>query len=295
MAGILDELKQTYKQGSSLIRIVFINLGAFILFQIVYLIMVLSGKSGLVDFKDWFAVPTFIPYLIIKPWTLITYMFYHEDLWHIIFNLVTFYWFGKIFLYFFDDKKLTSLYIIGGIAGAILYIAVYNLLPVFQPAVPLSSCIGASAAIMAIVFAVSFYAPDFKVMLLFFGEVKLIYIALVFILLDLIQMKSGNAGGHIAHLGGAFAGWLWCVQYRKGNDFTGPITKLLFNIGNLFKRKSRLKVSHKKPVDDMDYNRSRLDYQKEIDRILDKISKGGYNSLSSDEKETLFKMGNKNK
>jgi membrane associated rhomboid family serine protease len=295
MANIIDELKQTYQQGSSLIRIVFINLGVFILFRLFFLVLKFSGNDGMIDFNDWFDVPAFLPSLLLKPWTLITYMFYHEEIWHIVFNLLWLYWFGKIFLYFFDDKKLTALYLMGGIAGAILYIAVYNLLPFFHPAVMNSALLGASAAIMAIVFAVSFYAPDFKVMLLFFGEVKLIYIALVSVLLDLILMSSGNAGGHISHLGGAFVGWLWCVQYRKGKDFTQGVTRFLFFITGIFKRKSRLKVSHKKSMSDLDYNHSKAQYQKEVDRILDKISKGGYESLNKEEKEILFKMSDKKK
>jgi membrane associated rhomboid family serine protease len=295
MAGIIDELKQTYKQGSSLIRIIFLNLGVFFLFQIIHLIFFISGNSGLVNFMDWFAVPSYLPALLLKPWTIITYMFYHEEIWHIVFNLLWLYWFGKIFLYFFDDKKLTALYLIGGVVGAVFYIAAYNLLPVFHPVVMVSAALGASAAIMAIIFAVSFYAPDYKIMLLFFGEVKLIYIALVSVLLDLIMMSSGNAGGHIAHLGGAFAGWLWSVQYRKGNDFTKGVTKVLFFMGTIFKRNPRLKVSHKKPVSDLEYNRSKVQYQKEVDRILDKISKGGYESLSKEEKELLFKMSDKRK
>jgi membrane associated rhomboid family serine protease len=293
MAGILDELKETYKQGSSLIKLIFLNLGIFFLFQIIKLIFFLTGNSGIVDFMMWFAVPSHVSALILKPWTLITYMFYHEDIWHIVFNLLIFYWFGKLFLYFFDQKKLVALYLLGGIAGALFYIAVFNILPVFQPLVTGSAALGASASIMAIIFAVSIYAPEYKVMLIFFGEVKLIYIALVSVLLDVILMSSGNAGGHIAHLGGAFMGWLWCIQFRKGRDLTTGITKFLFFLENIFKRKSRLKVSHKKPDSDLEYNQSKIKYQNEIDRILDKISKGGYDSLTKEEKEVLFKMSDK--
>jgi membrane associated rhomboid family serine protease len=295
MAGIIDELKETYKQGSSLIKILFLNIGIFLLFRIIFLILSFIEPMAEDPFRSWFALPSSFVGLVLKPWTLISYMFYHNEIWHIVFNMLWLFWFGKIFLSFFDQKKLTALYIIGGIGGGLLYMLAYNFIPTFRPAVYLSSLIGASAAIMAIIFAVSLYAPNYKIALLFFGEVKLIYIALVSVLLDLISIPMENAGGHISHLGGALIGWLWCVQYRKGKDFTLGFTKTMNFIQGIFKPKSRLKVSHKKSVSDMDYNRSKVDYQKEIDRILDKISKAGYESLTKDEKELLFKMSNKGK
>lgn len=292
MAGIIDELKLTYKNGSSLIRLIFINLGVFLFFQLVYLVLHFTSLAGSVNFINWFAVPSDFPSLILKPWTLITYMFYHEEIMHILFNLLWFYWFGKIFLYYFDQKKLVSLYILGGLAGALLFILSFNFVGVFQKYLG-EPMLGASAAIMAIVFAVANYAPNFRVMLLFFGEVKLIYIAIVTIVLDLILLRVSNTGGHIAHIGGAVIGWLWCVQYRKGRDLTSGITWFLFSFSNIFKFRSRLKVSHKKPMTDLEYNRTKVANQHEIDRILDKISKGGYESLTKQEKETLFKMSEK--
>jgi membrane associated rhomboid family serine protease len=292
MAGIIDDLKKNYKHGSALIKLIFINLGIFLVFQLISLFLMFTGNKDLLDFNSWFSVPSDYTNLLLKPWTILTYMFYHQDIWHIVFNLLWFYWFGKIFLHFFDQKKLVALYFAGGIAGAVLFILSFNFIHVYQEflGIPMR---GASASIMAIVFAISFYKPNFRIMLLFFGEVKIIYIALVSLILDLILLQSNNAGGHIAHIGGAFIGWLWSAQYRKGNDFTSWITWFFDFLRNIFKPKTRLKVSHKKPVSDLDYNRSKIQSQKEIDQILDKISKGGYDSLTKEEKAILFKMSDK--
>jgi membrane associated rhomboid family serine protease len=290
MASIFEELKQTFTKGSALIKIIFINLAVFILYSLIYLVLVFSKTSDSVNVTEWFAVPAYLPHLLLKPWTLLTYMFYHEDFLHILFNMLWLFWFGKIFLYFFDDRKLISIYLLGGFAGAIFYIAAFNFIPYFHPVLPFSAALGASAAVMAIVFAVSLYAPDFKVNMLFFGEVKLVYIALVSAVIDVIMIPHGNAGGHIAHLGGAFLGYVFAIRYRSGNDITRGFSKFIDLVASVFKPR-RLKVAHKKPVNDMDYKKTKVDMQNEIDRILDKISKGGYESLTKDEKETLFKMG----
>lgn len=177
--------------------------------------------------------------------------------------------------------------------GGIFYLIAFNSLSVFKLGSIISVLLGASASVMAIVFAISLYVPNFKVNMLFFGEVKLIYIALFTVVLDLVMIPKDNPGGHIAHLGGALLGFLFVLQYRKGRDITRGFSKMLDFIGSLFKPR-KLKVAHKKPVNDMDYRKTRIDTQKEIDRILDKISKGGYESLTKEEKETLFRMGNSN-
>jgi membrane associated rhomboid family serine protease len=294
MAGIIDELKLNFTKGSALIRIIYINIAVFILYSLVFLVMYFWGNGGILNFTQWFAVPASLPGLVLKPWTIITYMFYHEEFLHILFNMLWLYWFGKIFMIYFDSKKLTSIYLLGGIAGAIFYIVAFNVIVVFKQVAPISVALGASASVMAIVFAVSFYAPNFKINMLFFGEVKLIYIALISVAIDIIMIPKGNAGGHIAHLGGAFFGYLWALQFRKGRDITSFFSGMLESLQAIFSRKNKLKVTHKKPVNDLDYNKRKLDMQKEIDRILDKISKGGYESLTGEEKETLFKLGNKN-
>jgi membrane associated rhomboid family serine protease len=232
-----------------------------------------------------------LPYeLLLKPWTIITYMFYHEEFFHFLFNILNLYWFGTIFLMYFNEKQLVSIYLLGGIAGGIAYFLMYNLFPaVFPPAI----LMGASASIIAIMIAVAFYAPNFRINLLFIGEVKLIYIGVFSIIIFTIQISSGNPGGNLAHLGGAFFGYLWESQFKRGRDFISGFTQVLDSIFILFRR-PKLKVSHKRPMDDYDYNKVKLSNQKEVDRILDKISKHGYERLTKEEKDILFRMGNKN-
>lgn len=294
MASVIEELKQNFTKGNALVKFIYVNVAVFLVYNLTYLVLYLLKQGELASFiTEGLAIPASLPALLVKPWTIITYMFYHEDIWHILFNMLFLYWFGNIFLMYFDSKKFTSLYFLGGIMGGVFYLLSYNALSVFNSGIELKVLLGASASVMAIVFAISLYMPNFRVNMLFFGEVKLIYIALFTVVLDLISIPKDNAGGHISHLGGAFVGFLFVLQYRKGRDITTGVTKVLDFIGSLFKPR-KLKVSHKKPVNDMDYRKMKINTQKEIDRILDKISKGGYESLTKEEKETLFRMKNSN-
>lgn len=293
MNGLAKEIKDSFKFGSSLTRLLLINVAVFVFFRIIYVILALSGRPDLFQVVHWLSVPAYLPSLMVKPWTIITYMFYHEDPIHIAFNLAALFWFGKIFLIYFDNKKFTSVYLLGGISGALLYILFYNIFHVFEVVLPVSVALGASASIMALIVAVSFYAPNFKVYLLFLGEVKLLYLGVGYIVLDVIMLYSSNSGGHIAHLGGALFGYIWVKNLQKGKDFTIGFSNITDKIASLFRRR-KLKVTYSKPPsNEYDYNKMKVVNQKEIDRILDKISKGGYDKLSKDEKDTLFRLGNK--
>jgi hypothetical protein len=210
---------------------------------------------------------------------------------HILFNILWLYWFGRIFLEFLDEKKLLGVYILGGLAGAILYILSFNLFPAFAQILPVSRALGASAAVLAIVISISVYVPNYTITLLFIGPVRLKYIAAFMIVLDIISIAGSNAGGHIAHLGGALFGWLFIRQYRKGYDLTRGINRLFKKTSAWFSPKSRLKVEYKKSATDYDYNMQKAERQKLIDDILDKISKSGYDSLTKEEKEILFRSG----
>ena len=297
---ITDEIKLSFKEGSYLTKLIYINLGVFIFLGLNYVIVKFTGGSAASPFYlgNWVVLPSYLPELLLKPWTIITYMFVHEVIYsggflHILFNLLVLYWFGKIFLMYLDQKKLLSIYLLGGISGALLYIAAYNLVPVFAGEVMASNNRGASAAVMAIVFAISFYRPDFEVFLLFFGRVKLKYIAIAYIVIDVISMAGSNAGGHIAHLGGALYGYYFITQYKKGKTVMKWFDNLLDGLFTIFKpRKKNINISYKRPpADDMEYNAQKVAKQDEINIILDKISKHGYDSLSKREKEILFKEG----
>ncbi|MDD4645687.1 MAG: rhomboid family intramembrane serine protease, partial [Bacteroidales bacterium] len=228
-----------------------------------------------------------------KPWTIVSYMFLHYDFFHILFNMLWLYWFGKIFLEYLNPKKLISVYLLGGLAGGLVYVLAFNLFPAFQEAVPLSVALGASAAVLAIVMAIAFYMPDYTIYMMFVGPVKIKYIAIVTVLIDVLSIRSGNAGGHLAHLGGALFGFLYAIQLRQGKDLSRGFSRFMDSFVSLFKRRPVMKVKYKKPEgrpeSDLEYNARRAAEQRKIDQILDKISKTGYDGLSKEEKDILFK------
>jgi len=234
--------------------------------------------------------------LLVRPWTIITYMFLHFDFLHILFNMLWLFWFGRIFLKYLTPKQLTTTYLLGGISGAFLFVLSYNIFPGLVHDAASAQALGASASVTAIVIAISFYAPNYTVYLPFIGPVKIKWIALVFILLDVLSVASSNAGGHIAHLGGAIYGYLFSLQMKRGKDMGKFFSNMIDSLVTLFKRKPHMKVSYRsdaKNMDDMEYNQSKAEKQKEIDRILDKIAHSGYDSLTKKEKETLFNMSNR--
>lgn len=288
--SIIDEIKESFKKGSVLTRLIYINLGVFLFIRILNVFFFLLNK----DFSlvNWLALPADINQLAYKPWTLITYMFLHFDFLHILFNILWLYWLGKIFLFYFNSKQLVGIYILGGIAGGIFFLAAYNLFPAFTEMVVFSRLLGASASVIAIVIAVAMWAPNHTINLLFIGPIRMKYIALVSLAMYVIGIASSNAGGNLAHLGGAFMGMLFVLQYRKNNDLTKGVSSILTKGEKLFKPKQKIKVTYKgTTVDDVEYNRQRNLKQEEINRVLEKISKSGYDSLTKEEKELLFKMG----
>ncbi len=289
---ILQDIKITFKQGSALTKLIYINLGVFLLIKIIGVFFYLSGQS--MPVITWLAVPSDPVALVHRPWTIITYMFLHEGFIHILFNLLGLYWFGKLFLYHFEGNKLIGVYLLGGIAGALLYVAAYNLIPVFQSVNGL--LLGASASIFAVLVAAAFYDPNRGIMIPLFGTYPLKYVALFYVVLSVIGISSTNPGGNIAHLGGALMGWFYIHRLGKGNDMSSGIVKLVNKIAEIFKPKSKMRVTYKQeepPRDDYEYARMKNAQQEEINRILEKIAKSGYDSLSKSEKEILFSQGKK--
>ncbi len=290
--NIADEIKTSFKTGSLLTKLIYINLGVFLLIQIAIIFMRLfSSPEYIVDLITFLAVPTNLQELVTHPWTVITYMFTHKDFFHILFNILWLYWFGKIFLSYLSERQLLSNYLLGGLSGAALYIISYNLFPGLQAEAGVSLALGASAAVMAIVISIAVLVPDYKIYVIFIGPVKIIYVALIGFALSSLIDFSVNTGGKIAHIGGAAYGYFFTLQYNKGKDITMGFSRFMYSVFSLFKRKKKMRVTHKKPVSDYEYNKQKAHVQEEIDRILDKISKKGYDSLTAQEKETLFKHG----
>lgn len=287
--NLLDEIKESFREGSALTRLIYINLGLFLLIRIANVFYFLSGTEF--PILDWLALPADFGMLASRPWTLITYMFLHFDFLHILFNLLWLYWMGQIFLNYFNQGKLVTIYLLGGISGGLFYVAGYNSFPVFSQIVVDSRLLGASASVIAIVTALAVHAPNHILHLMFIGPVKMKYIALFSVLLYVIGISSTNAGGNLAHLGGAFWGMLYVLQLRRGIDLGKWITQLLGSIKKGFAPKPKVKVSYRKPTDDIEYNRIKNQNKIRMNEILDKISKSGYDSLSKEEKEILFRMG----
>jgi membrane associated rhomboid family serine protease len=292
--GIWDEIKLTFRNGSNLTRLIYINIVVFILLSIVAGIGFLlnnqeiSGKA-----LDLFSVPASFNALLLRPWTLITYMFTHKDIWHILFNMLWLYWFGRIFLEYLDERKLVAVYLLGGISGALVYILSFNIFPAFTGVVADSVAIGASASVMAIVIAIAAYVPDYTIQLFLFGRIKIKYMALAIFILTSIMDFSVNSGGKLAHIGGAFFGYFYIINLRHGHDIGKGFNRIIDFFATIFKPRKKLKVTYKKVATEYDYNKIRVEHQKRINNILDKISKGGYESLTKEEKEDLFKESQK--
>ena len=224
--------------------------------------------------------------LIFKPWSLITYGFFHADLWHLIGNMIILYFSGRVVLDLFGKDKFIKIFIIGLLCGSFTYLISYNVFPVFQGLKP--PMIGASAGAIAVFVFLASHMPNYTFRLIIF-DVKIFYIALFIIIMDLIQIPVSNAGGHLAHLGGAAWGFYYNNQLKKGNDPGNKIIDFLNYLKGFFKKKSKIRKVYRR--DDFKKPSKEEVDQKKIDLILDKISKSGYDSLTKGEKETLFKAG----
>jgi len=292
--GIWDDIKSTFRHGSNLTRLIYINIAVFILITISSVIGFLLTNPGISDkVVDIFSVPASLTSLLARPWTLLTYMFTHKDIWHILFNMLWLYSFGRIFLEYLDGRKLVAVYLLGGISGALVYILSFNIFPAFAGVLDESVAIGASASVMAVVIAISAYVPDYSVQLFLFGRIKIKYLALGIFVLTSVMDFSINSGGKLAHIGGALFGYFYTINLRHGKDMGKGFNSILDFFATLFKPRKKLKVTHKKVATEYEYNKIKVEHQKMINSILDKISKGGYESLTKEEKETLFRESQK--
>lgn len=292
MDDIFTKLKDTFRSGNILAKLIYINVGLFILIRLAGVLFMLFNISS-ISFLQYLQMPSSPELLLYRPWTVFTYMFTHFDFLHILFNMLWLYWFGGLFLSFFSERQLGGLYILGGIAGAVLFMIAYNVFPYFQEIAASSYLMGASASVMAIVFAVSFYRKDQEINLLLIGRVKLIYLALFTFVIDLMAITSDNAGGHIAHIGGALFGIWFAMRIGKGKDLTAPMNRLIDWAVNLGKRKPKMRVTYKRPETDYEYNARKHRASVDLDSILDKLKRSGYESLSAEEKKKLFEASKK--
>lgn len=295
MADFIEGLKQRYKSGSVMTRLIFINVFVFIILKIINVIFTLFNIYA-IDLITFIGVPSHIPLLLNRIWTPITYMFVHEGFLHLLFNMLWLYWFGQIFMQYFTGRTLGSLYVLGGLAGAMLYVIAFNTIP-YYTGMERGWMIGASAAVMAIVMGAAFYRPDVQLNLLFLGPIKIVYIAIFAFVLDFLSLGNPmNPGGHVAHIGGALLGYFFAIQYKKGKDITRWMGQAIDWFVGLFKPRThrpKMKVKHARHETDWEYNERKHTEQEEIDAILDKLKQSGYSSLSSEEKRKLFDASKK--
>lgn len=294
MSQMFREIKNIFSSSKAYNRLIMINVGVFVVLQLFKLVLFLLNLNMAyfnMVLKE-LSVPAYFDELIFKPWTILSYMFLHEDPLHLLFNMLFLYWFGQIFEEYLGKTKLIYTYLAGGISGAALFILAFNVFPVFAELHPSPTALGASAGIMAIVIATATLLPNYNIYLILIGPVSLKIIAIFFIGLDLLNISRENPGGHIAHLGGAILGFIFIRQLKKGYDSSLGFERFSKRINKIFghKREKVKVVYSRKPISDEDYNSNKRNKQEVVDEILDKIAKSGYDSLTKKEKETLFKI-----
>ncbi|MGL5016240.1 MAG: rhomboid family intramembrane serine protease [Bacteroidales bacterium] len=291
MTQILSSLLERFRSGSILLKFIYINSALFIVINLITIIFTLFNVS-IVEWLKLLYLPANVVDLIYRPWTLISYMFLHKDIMHLLFNMIWLYWFGSIFTTYFSERTLGGLYILGGLLGAILFIVAYNVFPLFAPFASGSTLLGASASVLAIVAATAIRVPNMRVHLIFIGSIKLKWIAIGILLIDLFSVTSTNAGGHWAHLGGALAGYIFSLYWKSGRDITSGLNRFVDKFVNLFSaRKPKMNVKYNNSTrqeSDIQYRQRIANRSAEIDKILDKVKDSGYSSLTAEEKKKLF-------
>ncbi|PIB34667.1 rhomboid family intramembrane serine protease [Reichenbachiella sp. 5M10] len=307
MDNLFDDFKNAWrKPNNALPQIIIINIVIFLALAILYVLGNVSGLGNVSTFIiDQFTIPPVFSDFLMRPWTILTYAFAHSlsSIFHILFNMLVLYWFGKLIVEYLGNQKLINLYVMGALAGGVVYLLVYNLVPYYIDRSNFAGMVGASAAVYAITVAAATLLPDYTFFLMFLGPVKIKYIAGFYLVISFIGTVGGNAGGNIAHLGGALMGYVYIRQLQSGNDWGLWISAIMRFVKSLFEKQPPIKVSHKRSKKTRSNDSSKstprqstahnIADQAEIDAILDKISQSGYESLTKEEKQKLFNASNK--
>lgn len=282
-------------------KYIFANVAVYVFVLFIGVFSVLFNAGGGVNgVVRLFELPASLPLLLQRPWTIVTYMFLHEHFMHILWNMVALYFFGRIFLNFYSVRHFIGVYIMGGLFGGAAFVLSYNLFPYFAPYVGSSFLVGASASVLAVVVASAVRSPEYRIKLFLIGSVKLSTFALVTVAISFLMLSGDNAGGNFAHLGGAFAGWLMAYMLNKGKDITAFVNRPIDWVVTLFKSKPAQKRKKGKFTyaktgrnADYEYNARKKESEAAVDKILEKIKKGGYSSLTEEEKKRLFEASGK--
>ena len=287
--NIIDDLKLQYKMGGIVTRLIYWNAALFVLPWLLFALLSLLGIT--IDYIQYVSLSSNPAFLLWKPWSLLSYSFFHSGIMHIVFNMMVLNFSGRLFMTYFTSKQLFGLYVLSAIFAGISYVLIFYLLNINAPIV------GASAAIMAILVATTTYYPLMELRLMIIGNVKLWHVTAVIIVIDLMQLRSENMGGHISHLAGAMFGFIFIKLLQNGTDLSSVVSQFINFFANLFQKNTRspFKKVHKNYSRPIVKSVSKIvtkdKSQQQIDEILDKISQSGYDSLSNEEKEFLFKVG----
>ena len=284
-----------FSQSGALSRVLLINIGVFLILMFckVFVFLFKGNSIWLEDIVYQLSLPADPDQLLRQPWSLLTYMFLHWEFFHILFNMLILYWTGRLFTEYLGNEKFWGTFILGGLTGALIFLLAYNFFPVFTDTSD-TRLMGASAGVIAILVGIATLIPNYLVHLLLFGAVRLKYIAIVAVLLYTIRIPDGNAGGELSHLGGALFGFIMVKQLQKGRDITGWLTRIFS--GKRSRKKVPMEVVGRRRGavnEEEKYRSGQAASQEAIDRILDKINKSGFESLTKEEKETLYKASNK--
>ena len=276
---LINKLIKDFKNTNILYKLIYINVGIFLTYNILIVMCSLFMLDASPSIEK-LILPSNTNTLIKQPWSIISYMFFHKTFIHLLFNMIWLHFSGKLFLDYFSEKQFLSTYFMGGICGGLLFILSFNYLPAFEIVNQNAKAMGASASVLAIMFAISTHIPNYRIQIPFIGMIKIKYLAFALIILDIISIPKGNAGGHIAHIGGALFGYIYIKQLNNGVDISKNLYQIINMIFamNIFGKKNNIKKNRNK-----------------IDNILEKISKSGYSSLNKNEKEILFKASKRNK
>lgn len=307
MSGLFDDFRSEFnKPNNTLVQLILVNTVVYLAMVTLYVVSQLANSP--MAYKvvvDNLTIPSSITEFIHKPWTLLTHIFTHAEIFHVLFNMLFLYWFGRLIDEYLGNRRLVGLYVMGGIAGGLFYLAMYNLVPYFQNQVAATQMLGASAAALSVAVGAATLLPNYTFHLLFFGPVRIKYIVFFFIVLSFAQSVGPNAGGNLAHLGGAFMGFFYVKLLQNGTDLGRPIYWLVDGWSNLFRPKPAVKVSYRQrsnastqastyaSAGSATSSISTPD-QDEVDTILDKISRSGYESLTREEKQKLFRASQRN-
>jgi len=292
MKNLLQDIKNYFNNNMVLYRLVLINVVVFIGINFFDLFSFLFGWHFSLDrlMRSFFGLEAGISNFIWKPWTIVSYMFLHDDIFHILFNMLFLTWTGKLFSEYLGNQKLSATYFLGGICGGLFYMVAYQIFPAFASH-DQAILIGASAGVLAVFFAAATLLPNYTTQLIFIGNIKLKFLAIIMFLLYAFSIPSGNAGGHIAHIGGALFGFVSIKFLQSGTDITKWFSKL-FSFKSRSRKNMKVVYRSNENADEIYLNKQRMT-QENLDRILDKINRSGFDSLTADEKDFLYKASGK--